>query len=188
MVAGGNAVFGRFVVFQVVFTGTFERALDSKARCLLPKRMRSELGDGAIVYLTPGTDRCLELHTVESLNQLANRANRSAAGAQRIKSFSRLFYAQAEQCDIDSHGRIRIPRSLMAHAELSKDVVIAGVGFNWEIWDSVHWKAYLQQHEDEFDRIALSTLDHVNFDPSDDRIDDADRNSTPPAIQKTNPK
>jgi MraZ protein len=188
VVTSGNANPGRFGGFCVVFTGTFERALDSKARFLLPKRMRSELGDDAVVFLTPGTDRCLELHTSESLNQLADRANRSAAGAKKIKSFSRLFYAQAEQCDIDAQGRIRIPRSLIAHAELTKDVVIAGVGFNWEIWDSIHWKAYLQQHEDEFDRIALSTFDHVDFDPGQDGVGDADRDSAAPSLKQTNPR
>ena len=145
----------------MVFTGTFQRSLDGKARFLLPKRVRAELSESNLLFLTPGTDHCLELHTDESLHTLAERANQSAAGSQNIKSFSRLFYAQAEQCGIDAQGRIRIPKSLTSYAGLEKDIYIVGVGFNWEIWDVANWRSYLQTHEDEFDQVARSTFDHA---------------------------
>ncbi len=145
---------------SVVYTGTFQRSLDAKARFLLPKRVRAELAESDSLFLTPGTDHCLELHTNKSLNALAERANHSAAGCRDIKSFSRLFYAQAERCGIDAQGRIRIPKTLFNHATLEKDIFIVGVGFNWEIWDVVKWSSYLQTHEDEFDQVARSTFDH----------------------------
>jgi MraZ protein len=145
----------------VVFTGTYQRSLDSKARFLIPKRMRAELTKTTTIFLTPGTDHCLELHTGESLNELAQRASRSAAGTRNVKSFARLFYAQAEPCEIDSQGRIRIPKALTLYAKFVDEIVIVGVGFNWEIWNPQLWQSYLAVHEDEFDKIAQTTFDQI---------------------------
>ena len=143
----------------MVFTGTFQRSLDSKLRVLLPKRLRNSIPDDLPLYLTPGTDHCLELHTDESLHELASKADRSSAGHRNVRSFSRLFYARAEQCDIDKQGRIRIPSSLTQVAELEKDIVFIGVGSHWEIWNQARWDSYLQAHHQEFDKIAESTFD-----------------------------
>jgi len=143
----------------VVFTGTFQRSLDSKLRVLLPKRLRNEFPDSPALYLTPGTDHCLELHTNNSLNELASKADRSSAGLKNVRSFSRLFYARAEQCDIDKQGRIRIPGSLAQIAELEKDIVFIGVGSHWEIWNQLRWESYLDAHHQAFDEIAETTFD-----------------------------
>lgn len=147
----------------VVFTGTFQRSLDSKLRVLLPKRLRNAIPDDSALFLTPGTDHCLELHTIESLQELASKADRSSAGLRNIRSFSRLFYARAEQCDVDKQGRVRIPNSLTQFAELEKDVVFIGVGSHWEIWNQARWDSYLQTHHEAFDEIAESTFDPPQF-------------------------
>lgn len=144
---------------SVVFTGTFQRSLDSKLRVLLPKRLRNAIPENLELYLTPGTDQCLELHTDESLQELASKADRSSAGLRNVRSFSRLFYARAEQCDIDKQGRIRIPSSLTQFADLEKDIVFIGVGSHWEIWNQARWDSYLQTHHQAFDEIAESTFD-----------------------------
>ena len=148
---------------SVVFTGTYQRSLDGKARVLLPKRMRDEIGESDTLFLTPGTDHCLELHTSRSLNELAQRANQSSAGSRNLKSFARLFYAQAEPCDMDSAGRIRLPKSLADFAALEKAIVIVGVGCNWEIWNLEQWQAYLQTNGEEFDQISQTILDSRTY-------------------------
>ena len=147
----------------MVFTGTYKRSIDSKQRVLLPKRLRSGFSqpnaDGLNLYLTPGADQCLELHTTQSLNELAQRASQSPAGSKNLRSFSRLFYARAQQCDIDKQGRIRIPVELAELANLEKEIVFVGVGFHWEIWDLDRWDAYLGQNDSAFDQIADLTFD-----------------------------
>lgn len=144
--------------YSVVYTGTYQRALDGKLRVLLPKRLRNNLPKHASLFLTPGTDHCLELHTDESLNQLAIKASQSSASSSNVRSFSRLFYARAEQCDIDNQGRIRIPGSLAELADLEKEVVFIGVGFHWEIWNATLWQDYLDQNGDAFDQLSETTF------------------------------
>lgn len=143
----------------MVFTGTFQRSLDSKFRALLPKRLRNSIPEGQALYLTPGTDQCLELHTDDSLQELASKADRSSAGHRNVRSFSRLFYARAEQCDIDKQGRIRIPSALAQVTELEKDIVFIGVGSHWEVWNQARWECYLETQYRAFDEIAESTFD-----------------------------
>jgi len=111
------------------------------------------------LFLTPGTDHCLELHTNDSLNQLALRASQSPAGSKSVRSFSRLFYARAQQCDVDKQGRIRIPQELARLADLSKEVVFVGVGFHWELWNLELWESYLKDNCEAFDQITETTLD-----------------------------
>ncbi len=143
----------------MVFTGTYQRALDGKLRVLLPKRLRSNLPEDSSLYLTPGTDHCLELHTDDSLSELARRASQSSSSSKNVRSFSRLFYARAEQCDIDNQGRIRIPQSLAKLADLEKELVFIGVGFHWELWNQGLWEKYLNQNDAAFDQLAESTFD-----------------------------
>lgn len=159
----------------MVFTGTYKRSLDGKLRVLLPKRLRSGLPrlgveEGDNLFLTPGTDHCLELHTAQSLNELAIRANLSSAGSKSVRSFSRLFYARAQQCDIDKQGRIRIPQELANLADLSKEIVFIGVGFHWELWDLDLWQSYLDRYQDAFDQVADKTFDCLPGSAENDSI------------------
>ena len=143
----------------MIYTGTYLRSLDNKLRVLLPKRLRQGLADGVELFLTPGTDQCLQLHTTDSLNDLAKEAQRTQTGSSNLKSFSRLFYARACHCDIDGQGRIRVPRELADYANLDKELVLVGVGFHWEVWDLERWNEYLQGHHESFDQIVQATFD-----------------------------
>ena len=144
---------------RVLFTGTYQRSLDGKGRVLLPKKMRALIADGQVLFLTPGTDHCLELHTNESLDRLASQANQSRSNSKTVRSFSRLFYAQAEQLDLDTQGRIRIPARLAKWSGLEKEIAIVGVGYNWEIWENANWQEYFANHARDFDWVHQSTFD-----------------------------
>ena len=79
-----------------------------------------------------------------------------------------MFYAQAEQLELDSQGRIRIPSSLLAWAGLEKDIVIVGVGFNWEIWDKASWGTYFSNHSTEFDWVHQATFEQKKTNGPED--------------------
>ena len=142
----------------MIFTGTYYRTLDDKLRVLMPKRLRCSLGEDAGLYLTPGTNQCLELHTDESLRELANRAQAAKTSNQNVRSFSRLFYARAAFCEFDKQNRIRIPTESAQWAGLEKEIVLVGVGFNWEIWNPTAWESYLAQNSDLFDGLVNQTF------------------------------
>ncbi|MEL7496362.1 MAG: hypothetical protein AAFN77_02040 [Planctomycetota bacterium] len=163
----------------MISTGTFQRTLDSKLRVMLPKLLRNRLvsadeldhveknddetlepdSNGIELFLTPGTDSCLELHTAKSLHELAVQVKQNRPSTQNLRSFLRLFYARAHALEVDGQGRIRIPRPLAELADLEKEIVFVGVGFHFELWDQGRWHTYLDQHNDQFDSIVETTLD-----------------------------
>ncbi len=157
---GGNGA-----LWENVFcTGTFDRTLDDKLRLLIPKTVKKTLREGESLFLTPGLDECLELHNEQSIEKRALDAERSQSSSQNRKSFSRLFFAQAEKCDFDAQNRIRIPQRLIEWSKLENRVVILGVGPHWEIWNESIWHQYCQQHKPEFDQIAQALLDNESIE------------------------
>lgn len=148
----------------MVFTGTYHRSLDEKLRVMLPKRLRTGLPEGTRLFLTPGQDHCLELHTDGSLAELAEKASASTAGSKSIRSFARLFYARAVECDVDKQGRVRIPTALAELADIEKEVVFVGVGFHWELWNENLWNAYLTENQGAFEEVTQMMMDGFHLD------------------------
>lgn len=140
----------------MLLTGTFSRSIDQKSRVAIPKRLRETLAcaQGGILYVAPSTDRSLAIYTEESFGQLAERLKRSSPTEQQVRAFTRLFFAGAQQVELDAQGRIRIPGELVQLAALEKDVILLGVQDHVEVWSSERWQAYLADKQAHFDEIA----------------------------------
>jgi MraZ protein len=140
----------------MLLTGTFVRAIDEKLRLAIPKRLRDALGAGPdrLLFVTPGTDRSLAIYTEETLGQLARRLAAASPAGPDVRAFSRLFYAQAQQAELDSQGRIRIPPELAELAGLGREAVLLGVQDHLELWDRNRWEEYLAGRQARYDEIA----------------------------------
>jgi MraZ protein len=145
----------------MLLTGTFTRAIDEKLRIAIPKTLREALGSSAkgVLYVTPGTDGSLALHTEGSLAVLAERLAASSPNAQDVRAFGRLFYARAQAVELDGQGRVRIPPELAQLAGLSKEVTLIGVQDHLELWDRQRWEQYVQARQNQFDQIAESAFE-----------------------------
>ncbi len=95
----------------MLLTGTFPRSVDEKQRIAIPKRVRDSLnlGESTELFIGPGTDGSLALYTKEGLEAFAQRLQAASPAQQDVRAFHRVFYAQIEQVDLDSQGRIRVP-------------------------------------------------------------------------------
>lgn len=151
-------------------TGTFERTLDAKLRVMLPKPVKRFAKDESQedLFVTPGSEGCLELHTLVSLDNIRQRVAQGKGSARSVRTFSRLFYAQAESCALDNQNRIRIPKRLAQWAELAKEIVIVGVGSHFEIWDSSKWNQFCNSYQNNFDQIVETALDSSESFEGDD--------------------
>ena len=137
-------------------TGTFSRSLDEKLRVAIPKRLRAELEcpKGGGLYVAPGTDQSLALYTEEAFARLAEHLADASPTRQDVRAFTRLFYARAQRVELDSQGRVRIPRELADLARLEKEVVLLGVHDHLELWPAERWEAYLAEKQTHYDEIA----------------------------------
>jgi MraZ protein len=144
----------------MLLTGAFNRSLDDKLRVAIPKRLRDGLGQGDRqgMVLAPGTDQSLALFTEDAFARLAERLAQASPTRQDVRAFTRLFYARAQQVEIDSQGRIRIPQELAELARLEKEIVLLGVQDHVEIWAAQQWAAYLADRQSHYDEIAETAL------------------------------
>lgn len=137
-------------------TGTYARAVDEKGRVTVPSRLRDQLDDPqtTVLYLAPGTDRCLSLYTEKGLERLANQLAQSPPTRTDVRTFLRLFYAQAQRVEIDMQSRIRLPERLTKLAGIDREVVVIGVQDHMEVWDRKRWDVYVEENSPRFDTIA----------------------------------
>ena len=56
-----------------------------------------------------------------------------------VRMLTRFFLAGAIDAELDKQGRILLPATLLKHARIEKDAVIAGVGNRVEIWNKDDW-------------------------------------------------
>ena len=148
------------IVVKTLLTGTFSRSLDQKLRIAIPKRLRAAMaeGTGESFYVAPGTDESLSLYTAEAFGQLAKRLADVSPTRKDVRTFARLFYSQAQQVELDSQGRIRVPRELADLAGLEKEVMLLGVQDHVELWAADRWRDYLAQNQPHYDDIAEATF------------------------------
>ena len=133
---------------------------------MLPKPVKRFLESQSLteLFVTPGSDGCLELHTRDSLDEVHQRVQAGTNLAANIRTFSRMFYAQAESCEVDGQHRIRIPKRLAEWANLEKDLTVVGVGDHWEVWSQSAWEQYFQSHQNNFDEVVALAMDECTIE------------------------
>ena len=142
----------------MLLTGTFPRTIDEQQRIAIPKRLRevfkTDENGGSAVFVAPGTDGSLGLYHEESFAQLAEQLGAASPHGQNVRAFSRLFFSQAQQLELDGQGRIRISPELLKHAGLVKEVMLVGVRDHLELWDRQRWEDYVNKQQEQYDQLA----------------------------------
>ena len=59
---------------------------------------------------------------------------------KEARQFTRFFLAGAASVEVDKQGRILLPAVLREFADITKDVVLVGVGSRVEIWSRERWE------------------------------------------------
>jgi MraZ protein len=126
----------------LAFRGHFEHSLDSKDRLTVPARFRAPLADGVVLSAGIG-DPCVYVFPPDGFQRYTDNFLRDAnpLGAEGRK-LRRHFFGLSFDDTLDSAGRVRIPRRLIDHAELSGGCVVVGNDDWFEIWDAAKWAEY----------------------------------------------
>lgn len=132
--------------------GEFSHAIDAKGRLIIPAKFREQLGGRVVI--TRGMDGCLFGYPIDQWKQLEQQLNQLSLTKKNARAFMRFMYSAATECEFDKQGRVNIPPTLRAHANLSKKCVIVGVSQRFEIWDADRWAQYTKETEGNVDSIA----------------------------------
>jgi MraZ protein len=121
-----------------MFYGEFDYKIDDKGRLPIPPKFRDALKDGLV--LTPGAEKCIACYTPAEWKKLSATITNSPLSRSKMRKLSRALFATAFSTKIDNQGRIAIPAPLRDHAEITDDVIVAGLNTNFEIWNKALWE------------------------------------------------
>ena len=130
------------------FLGIYNHNLDAKNRVFIPAKYRDYLQGGFVVCKAP--DKCLYIYSQEEWEPVANQV-KQLPGTEEYRRYKRDFFKNADMVELDSQGRFTIKGELAAYAGLTKEVVIAGAGNKFEVWDAAAYNddCYLTRTADE---------------------------------------
>ena len=119
--------------------GTYEHRLDSKARLVLPAKIREKLGD--VVVVAAGMDRCVSLYSETEWENFSEKfRNVPFYSNAKLRDVVRIMLGSAHEMPIDATGRVLLPTPLREYAGLSQDVVVSGAIDHAEVWDKEIWE------------------------------------------------
>jgi MraZ protein len=124
----------------LAFRGHFEHSLDAKNRLSIPARFRAAFADGLV--LSKDSEACVAVWTPQAHDETVSAAlsGLNPLGVER-KRVARYHRANSWDVEMDKASRVTIPPQLLAHAGIEREVVVAGVGTNLELWDKESWDA-----------------------------------------------
>jgi len=122
------------------FVGTHVNRLDAKGRVSIPAPFRAQLkpaeGGAAPLVLRPShKTACIEAWPAAVFAALATQVGALDVFSEAQDDLATVLYADASPMEPDKEGRIVLPDSLVAHANLSETVVFMGMGQTFQIWE-----------------------------------------------------
>ncbi len=125
-----------------MFRGSFALNLDDKGRLTLPTRYRDSLlsdCSGQLICTIDHKDPCLLLYPLCEWEEIEEKLKRLSSFNPQEQRLKRLLLGHATDCEMDKNGRILLPATLRAHANLSKELRLVGQLNKFEIWDEHTW-------------------------------------------------
>ena len=135
-----------------MYFGSFTHNLDEKGRLMIPRKMREELGYK--VYIMKGFEGSLSLYNEERYQKLVEEFSRLSFNQSKVRDYLRLQFASTYEMEIDKLGRVQIPTALLTKYNISKEVLVLGIGDHIEVWDKAKYEEYENSIRDEFESIA----------------------------------
>ena len=139
----------------MAFRGQFDYSLDAKNRLNVPAKFRPAFSGG--VVLAKALEPCVAIWAPDVFEQWTASflGNLNPVSAERRK-LTRYFAGNSWDVELDSAGRVTLNAPLLAHADISKEVVVIGNLDHIEVWDRGRWQQAQESLDSEIVEIAES--------------------------------
>ncbi len=144
-----------------MFLGSFKYSIDSKGRISIPAKLRKFVDPKAndAFVMTRGTNKCIDVYPMNEWESLVqSKLNNLNSFEPQEAMFLRMFLQQAAEDKLDTQSRSLIPKNLIEHAEIEKEVLILGAIKKIEIWNPKNYEDYLKTSELSFEEIARKVM------------------------------
>ena len=129
---------------NILFRGFNKISIDNKGRLAVPSRYReliSVQAENSLVITLNPLDRSLWLYPLPEWDVIEDKLASLSDFDKQSRRTKQMMRGYATDCQLDSQGRILIPKELRSYADLTKQAVILGQGNKFEIWNEKAWEA-----------------------------------------------
>ena len=146
---------------MISFIGTYDCKADAKGRVMLPVALKNQMSpmlNNGFVLKRSVFQPCLELYPMAEWNLLMEKMNKKNRFKKKNNDFIRRFSAGVKVIEIDSTGRLLIPKNLISVAGIKKEVVLSSAINIVEIWDKDSYEKVLDETAEDFASLAEEVM------------------------------
>lgn len=134
--------------------------MDAKGRLALPSKIKSKLPetyDNQFI-LSFGLDPCLVLYPMDEFKKVYSRISTMNEFEEENRKLQRIFFSRINEVELDSAGRLLIPKHMSEFANLEKEIMVLGLINRIEIWDTSKYEKYDISDNSEVSKLAQKHL------------------------------
>jgi MraZ protein len=146
-----------------MFSGTYAHTVDEKGRVAIPARFREELSrlQDELIFVTKWKRRnrpCLDACPASDFGKLQRRINKLPRFHPKREAFESWYIGAAHEVELDAQNRLLIPPQLREYASIGREVMFAGAGDRFRIWN----KELFHQVDREDEQALFESADFMN--------------------------
>lgn len=143
-----------------MFVGNHRHSIDNKGRVAIPSKMRKFLSPDAqqSFMVIRGINKCIDLFPMNVWQKITEDIKALGHYNEEDNDFLRQYLSNATLETMDAQSRIPIPKVLLDHAGINKEVVIAGMMDKIEIWSAEEYDRKMNQSTDSFAEVAQKVM------------------------------
>ena len=141
--------------------GTYECTVDNKGRIMIPAQLKKQLDGVAsdpFILKRSVFQNCLELFPSSEWKLMMDKVNKLNRFVKKNNDFIRMYTAGVKSIDLDSNGRILIPRDLITISKLKKHVVLCSSINIIEIWDKDEYEKSINDPKVDFAKLTEEVM------------------------------
>ena len=145
--------------------GVYNCKVDSKGRLMIPIQLKKQLSPSlgsSFILKRSVFHSCLELFTMYSWNKVVRDINKLNRFVKKNNDFIRMFTAGVKMVDLDSNGRLLIPKELKKYANIKNQVVLSSSGNMIEVWNNNDYESIVNNAEIDFSSMAEDVMGNIN--------------------------
>lgn len=127
------------------FAGDYERTLDTKNRIVMPPKLKECLNDEGFVLCCMPNENFIRVYKNSDWEKLTDEHLFVDDGVDRT-DLQRYIFHNSENCSLDAQNRFTVNPKFSKMTNITREVVLIGVGKRAEIWSKSEFEAKTQSY------------------------------------------
>ena len=152
--------------YMIQLIGEFECKLDAKGRLVVPAALKRQLPaveqEGLVV--NRGFEKNLVIYTKYEWNQKMVQLKKLNPYSAKNRNFVRQFMRGATELNLDSAGRVLLPKSLLEYAGIQGEIFLQCQFDKIEVWAKAEYEKLMDEgSEEDFASLAEEVMGDFDF-------------------------